>query len=344
MLYIIAGASGCGKKFVLERMKRLRVCLFDISKMTDKMAPSDSALKKKDLDYGYSYDEIYDKCGDYVYQYEGNWYGIDVSKIDNALIEGKSPIVIVRDYETIYKLKQRYPLAILIYIHTALTGDALKDRLTELGIKDDMSVVDRLNREKKDYNNMIQQIDKYQLHFDGYIANNFDSTIDLQIQNILLSVQEVDYHRIFVAMPFTESQDYVPQFVEEAIDSVERLLNNYLRSNISTKKTFKVYRVDKSEKGYFATYSIQDRLNSQIKEANMMICDLSMNNPNVSYEYEEAIFNKKQVITIARDGSFGATHHKDEINIIYSPTNPAELINKLFARVCELYKIYPTFD
>ncbi len=339
MIYIIAGASGCGKKFVLERMKRLRVSLFDVSKMTDKDIPVDPALKKKDLDYGYSFTEIKDVCGEYIYQYEGSWYGIDVSKIDTALIEGKSPIVIVRDYATIYKLKQRYPLAILIYIHTALTGDSLKNRLSELGIKDDMPVSERLNREKRDYNNMIQQRDKYQLHFDGYIANNFDSTIDLQIQNILLNIQEVDYHRIFVAMPFTEKDDYKPQFVESAIDSVERLLNNYLIKYISTMKKFKIYRVDKSEKGYFATYSIQDRLNSQIKEANMMICDLSLNNPNVSYEYEEALYNKKQVITIARENSFGAIHHNKEINIIYSPENIGDLIHQLSAKICELYKI-----
>lgn len=337
MIYIIAGASGCGKKFVLERMKKLRVSLYDINKMTDKEQPLDDALKKKDLNYGHTRAEIQNICGEFMYCYEGNWYGIDVSKIDKALIEGKSPIVIVRDYPTIYKLKQRYPLAILIYIHTALTGNALKNRLKELNIKDDMSVEERLKREKRDYDNMIKERDKYKLHFDGYIANNFDSTIDLQIQNILLSIQEVDYHRIFVAMPFTEQNGYTPSFVESAIDNVERLLNQNI-SKISNKK-FKIYRVDKSEKNYFATYSIHDRLNVQIKESNMMICDLSLNNPNVSYEYEEALNCRKQVITIAREDSFGAKLHKSEIDLVYSPNNVAQLTNKLLEKISLAYRI-----
>ena len=339
MIYIIAGASGCGKKFVLERMKRLRVSLSEISKMTDKEKPNDVALQKKDLDYGHTFAEIDDICGEYKYKYEDNWYGIDVSKIDEALLLGNSPIVIVRDYETIYKLKLRYPSAVLIYIHTALTGKALQKRLKELDIKDDMPVQERLNREKKDYNNMIEQREKFQLCFDGYIANNFDSTIDLQIQNILLNIHEIDFHRIFVAMPFTEKPDYKPQFVESAIHTVELLLNRQLATNFDTSKQFKVYRVDKSEKGYYATYSIHERLNVQIKEANMMICDLSMKNPNVSYEYEEAIFNKKKVITIAREGSYGALNHTDEIDIIYSPTNIEELTKNLLSRICEYYKI-----
>ena len=337
MVYIIAGASGCGKKFVLERMKRLRVSICDINKMTDKEQPKDDELKKKDLDYGYTYDEIKSQCGEFIYQYEENWYGIDVSKIDKALIEGKSPIVIVRDYTTINKLKERYPLAVLIYIHTALTGNALKDRLKEINIKDDMTVEERLNREKRDYKKMIEERDRYKLHFDGYIANNFDSTIDLQIQNILLSIQEVDYHRIFVAMPFTESDSYKPSFVESAISSVEFLLNQ--KVNETSGKKFKIYRVDKSEKNYYATYSIHDRLNNQIKESNMMICDLSLNNPNVSYEYEEAISNKKHVITIAREGSFGAKNHASEINIPYSPDDVAALTKKLYKQICLAYRI-----
>ena len=337
MIYIIAGASGCGKKFVLERMKKLRVSLYDINKMTDKAEPDDIALKKKDLDYGYTREQIEKECGDFMYCYEGNWYGINVAKIDEALIKGKSPIVIVRDYPTIYKLKERYPLAILIYIHTALTGQALMDRLRELNIKDDMTVEERLRREKRDYDNMIKERDKYKLHFDGYIANNFDATIDLQIQNILLSIQEVDYHRIFVAMPFTEKNGYKPEFVLSVIDSLECVLNNKI-SKISTKR-FKIYRVDKPEENYFATYSILDRLDVQIKQSNIMICDFSMNNPNVSYEYEEALNCSKRVITIARKDSSGARLHKEEIDIFYSPDNMAELTDMLKERIIQLYRI-----
>ena len=340
MIYIIAGASGCGKKFVLERMKKLRVSLYDINKVTDKEPPSDIALKKKDLDYGYSKIAIEKECKEFMYCYEGNWYGINVNKIDKALIEGKSPIVIVRDYPTLYKLKERYPLAVLIYIHTALTGNALKDRLIELGIKDDMSVKERLEREKRDYDNMIKERDKYKLHFDGYIANNFDSTIDLQIQNIFLAIQEVDYHRIFVAMPFTEQSDhYSPIFVENAINNTERLLNRHINDNRISNKKFKIYRADKSEMNYFATYSIHDRMNVQIKESNLVICDLSLNNPNVSYEYEEALNCRKQVITIARENSFGAIRRNSDIDIIYSPNDIFQLTKKLKELICSKYRI-----
>lgn len=332
MLYIIAGASGCGKKFVLERMKKLRASLYDIKKMTDKEKPTDVALEKKDLTYGYNQQTIKNECGDFMYCYEGNWYGINISEIDRALMTGKSPIVIVRDYLTIYKLKERYPFAVLIYIHTALTGIKLKDRLEKLNIKDDMSVEERVEREKRDYNNMIKERDKYKLHFDGYIANNFDSTIDLQIQNILLSIQEIDYHRIFVAMPFSRQNDYMPAFVESAIDNAERLLRRY-------SQRFKIYRVDKSEQNYFATYSIHDRLNAQIKESNVVICDLSLNNPNVSYEYEEALNCNKPVITIARKNSFGANHRAPEIEIIYSPNDVAELTKLLTKKICSKYRI-----
>lgn len=185
MIYIIAGTSGCGKKFVSERMKKLHASIYDINKMTDEEQPLDDALKKKDLDYGHTRAEIQSVCGEFMYCYEGNWYGVDVSEIDKALIEGKSPTVIVHDYPTVYKLKERYPLAILIYVHTALTGSALKNRLKELNINDDMSVEERLKREKRDHDNMIKALDKYKLHFDVYIANYFDSTIDLQIQRIL---------------------------------------------------------------------------------------------------------------------------------------------------------------
>ena len=364
MLYILAGASGCGKKFVIDRMKRLCVSLSEVPKFTNKQLPSNESVRKRDLIYGVSKQEIIERCtADFCYQYHEKdsdydndpWYGVDIKSIDKELIYGCNPVVIVRDFKVIANLKKRYPFAVVLYIYTAITGDELTERLNELEIKDDKTPEERLKREVFDYTKLCEFLHETNFNIiDESIGNSFDQMLDKDIQNFLQRIEKIDYTRIFLAMPFNVrplnnniDEVYYPIFLVNTIKDVVNDINikinriypkRIINGREQQASMVRIMRADDIEPGYYATYPIYERMLMLIKNSYLMITDLSLNNPNVSYEYGEACLLKKEIISIAKDGSFGC-EHKDELNIDIIYSDPDDFIAKLTQKLCEYYHL-----
>ena len=128
-LLIIAGASGCGKKFVLDKLKALLMPAKDIKKLTSLPTP---AHKKNDLIYDQERTFIKQECKDFCYEYDGHLYGIPKKEIDESLSSENNTIIIVRDFEVIKKLEAVYKRAMKVYVFTGPSGDELSNRLKKL--------------------------------------------------------------------------------------------------------------------------------------------------------------------------------------------------------------------
>lgn len=333
-LLIIAGASGCGKKFVLDKLKALLMPATDIKKYTTLSQPEKKEHIKSDLIYGKERSYIEHKCGDFSYEYEGELYGIPKEDIDHALASENNTIIIVRDYEIIKKIEKIYRQTLKVYVFTGPSGQELTERLEKLSMKDKLSPEERLEREKKDYAKKTQTIGD--IKFDAYIENNFDFSINQQIQKVVKMWPYAKYYQLFVALPFSayESEDFIynPAFIRNTMEA----LTNRLRESINSKIDIKIG--DSPEEGYNATYGINERIYKLIGESHIVICDLSVDNPNVFYEYRKAQKDGKHVITIASRNSYGFKKKGEQsLDIIYSQESQGELLDKLFDKISEIY-------
>jgi guanylate kinase len=147
-VYIIVGASGCGKQFIVDKVVAMLTKATEVKKYTTRKKPDEQHIKN-DLHYGCRQTDIHKNCGLLIYEYENELYGIVRNEIDTVLSEGGDAVLIVRDYRVLIELKKIYPFAITIYVRTNLTGYDLEKRLSELGVEDDLSSSDRTERERK---------------------------------------------------------------------------------------------------------------------------------------------------------------------------------------------------
>jgi len=93
---------------------------------------------------------------DYIYPYGGNKYGIKKHEINNILHSNKNPIVIVANCNTISRIKKDYPTAIIIFVHSGLSGYDLKEQL--LKYDDPLDVRVRMERHKDSYADYVNHI------------------------------------------------------------------------------------------------------------------------------------------------------------------------------------------
>lgn len=282
-LIIVAGASGAGKTFMLSELSRYRNDIVPIKKYTTR-GPRKNEPKKETIDLHLSCsDEEVQKCR-YTYHFDGHAYGIRREEINNLLHRNINPIVIVANCNTIEKMKKDYPNAIIMFVHSGLSGDDLKQQLIKYN--DPLDVEERMKRHKNSYNDYLRHIS--QNLFDYVLVNFFDTTFIEQIDSILNKELElpVDINYVFVIMSFDPKYDDT----YEAIKTGGRLVSKY---------DLDIQRVSDHKGGFIIT----ERIEESINKAEVIICDVSERSPNVYYELGYARAKGKIIILTAKNGT-----------------------------------------
>lgn len=296
---LVAGASGAGKSFLLEHVRVSDSRLFPIKKLTTR-DPRDYETERPEdaLDLEFSKDLTTVRTCEYRYKYASEWYGIEKSKIDQALRSGYSPVLIVRSSAVIRRIKNDYPDALVLYLQSALSGEDLKKKLAKQG-REDIEIEERMRRLSDDFHDYVKHLHLY----DYVIINYFDeSSLIEQIEDVLiheLPASPSDERLVFVLMSF--SQDMANTY--KALKSAGKLVSPRLR----------VHRVDDKS----GQYKITESILKNIELADLIVCDLTKERPNVYYELGFAQALGKTVLTCARGGTKLHFDIKDFRTIFY---------------------------
>lgn len=282
-LIIVAGASGAGKTFMLSELSRYRNDIVPIKKYTTrgprKNEPKDETI---DLHLSCSY-SIIKEC-DYPYHFNGHTYGIKKNEIDYQLHKNKNPLVIVANCNTISKMKKDYPNAIILFVHSGLSGEDLKKQLIKYN--DPLDVTERMKRHQNSYNEYLRHISENL--FDYVLVNFFDETFIEQVDYIINKELELptDVNYIFVIMSFDPKYDDT----YEAIKMGGKLFKKY---------DLEIQRVSEHKGDYIIT----ERIERSINRAEIIICDVTEKSPNVYYELGYARAKNKRIILTAKEGT-----------------------------------------
>jgi len=307
-LIIIAGASGAGKSFLLQQMSEIDGSIVPVKKLSTRSPRTYETEPEAavDLIFDCTLDQIRD-CR-YTYRYEGNSYGIRKEDIDKVLQDGNLPFVIVRDCEEILQLKRDYGDALVLYIQSGLSGKDLARVLKEQG-RSEIDIRTRDERSRKDHSQYV----RYPELFDYTLVNYFDSEslIDhfKQILRIERARPSVLSGHIFVIMSFRKELQDVYDEMRFAVEAHGGDLT--------------IERIDDK----FGDYKITDAVLQKVQEAELLICDLTDERPNVYFELGYARGVDKTVILTAKLGTkvhFDVRHYK----VLYY-SSPTQLKQKL---------------
>ena len=128
MVILINGASGAGKTFLLEQLGTLKGHNYvPLKKYTtrSKRAFETSGISP-DLIYNCTEAEIGALV--YHYSYKEELYGVDQAEILNEVNNGHVPVIIVRSFDVIRRIKRDFGKVKVFFIVGAV-GDSLKERL-----------------------------------------------------------------------------------------------------------------------------------------------------------------------------------------------------------------------
>jgi guanylate kinase len=307
-LIVIAGASGAGKSFLLQQMSEIDARIVPVKKLSTRSPRpyEDTPGQTVDLIFDCTSEQI--RSCKYTYRYEGNSYGIRKEDIDRVIKDGNLPFVIVRDCEEILELKKDYVDALVLYIQSGLSGADLARVLKQQG-RSEIDIRTRDERSRKDHAEYV----RYPELFDYTLVNYFepDSLIDhfKHILRIERARPSVVRGHIFVIMSFSKELRDVYEEMKFAVEAQGGDL--------------KIQRIDDK----FGDYKITEEVLKEIQEAELLICDLTDERPNVYFELGYARGITKTVILTAKQGTnihFDVRHYKV---VFYS--SPTELKTKL---------------
>lgn len=150
MIIIINGASGAGKTYLLQQLKKINDDFVPIKKYTTRSVRSfENKEDSVDLVYNFSRDDI--KKHKYNYEYKKEHYAIDDFELKEIIGQGKAPVVIIRDFDTIRKIKKDFSDVIVLFV-IGETGQELNKRLVSQGRdKKDINVTEGLEKIIKEY-------------------------------------------------------------------------------------------------------------------------------------------------------------------------------------------------
>lgn len=282
-LIVVAGASGAGKTFMLSQLSEYRDDIIPIKKLTTRTHRMDEPKEESiDLIFDCSTSDV-KKC-DYTYQYCGKQYGFKKQKIDAILKKNKNPIVIIAKCDTIAKIKRDYHDALVLYVNSGLSGNDLKEQLIKY--RDPIDVNERMKRQKNGFIDYIHHMNKG--FFDYFLVNYFDDTFLQQIEYILEEElnDQSDANYIFVIMSFDKKYDDI----YEALKMAGKMVDG---------RVLKIERVSEPNGDYIIT----ERIEKSIKNAELIICDISEKSLNVFYELGYARAKNKTIIMTAKKGT-----------------------------------------
>ena len=201
-----------------------------------------------------------------VYDYHGSFYEVDVDSINEALNNGKNPIVIVRRCATIRKLLQKYSTAVVIYVQSILSGQDLIDKLVALGESTE-DARKRQGRNTDDLNDYISSIQQLPSNI-RVVINDFNESytgaVFTQIRDI--------YQEEFVNYKFKEKTVFVIQsyannaYSTDVFDSVKTAVQQVLG------KGNNVFRADFRQDG---SYMIPEHVWDSLDQYDCIVCDIT---------------------------------------------------------------------
>jgi len=277
--------------------------------------------KKKDaaVDLQFECNERDVTSCEFHYRYQEHWYGIKKKDITKVLRLGKNPIVIVRDADEIRKLREHFASSVVLYLQSGLSGSDLTDKLSKLG-KNDISIDERTNRNFIDFHSYVTILQRELV--DHVIINYFDpNTLTEQIQAVLnMEVNEqVEPHFVFVLMSFDPGMSEI----YEAFQNAGKLVPGV---------NLRVKRVDDADK---LEYRINDEILRSINRAELIICDLTHERPNVYYELGYARGLGKTVISCAQKNTNLHFDIRDFHTILYD--SPMDIQRRLTEKLKRHY-------
>lgn len=284
-LFLIDGASGTGKSDLIKFVNDYNNNVSYIQKYTTRKSRQYERESDTKLDLLHiSEEEFYNHNFDYFYRYGGNKYGFYEQSIKNEFKEVDNVFIIVRDVETIKNLKNSFNHinVVSIFIYT--------DR--------DM-IVDRLKKDSHTKEDIQLRIERLEISYRSYLENPafYDEVL-------INSGSEQDYHRIIKSV-FNDYRDRskIQQNHIFVIMSFNPKYENVLREFKDAARLVNadlvVTRVDETR----GDYKITDEILKNIEKANLIICDLTDERPNVYYELGYARGLHKKVISCAKKGT-----------------------------------------
>jgi len=287
-LIIVAGAGGSGKSFFLKHWRHYDPDVIRIKKFVDKnRAPRKYEIKTGDSDlifadcFNPDFEEgrmFYQNAGltchkdlqfhnnvlkpndKYAYSYRGVRYKIDFEKIDEALSNEKTAIVVVRKAKTILNLLNIYHDAIIIYLYTINNEYSSTDESHEL------TKAERESRIKEDLKDYIDNISLLPSGIPVILNDYVDDSVQKQIEE-LFNAQIRDHHfrhkSIFVI------QSYADPTSEGNFNMIKRAAKECFGPQYDSDSLVK--RAD-SKNG---TYMIPTHVWDSIDNSDCIVCDIT---------------------------------------------------------------------
>lgn len=160
MIVIINGAPGAGKTFLLKNLHRFQDCKFVPLKKYTTRFPRNFEKHSDSIDLRYGFDKNYIENLEYHYDFNGKSYGIDKNEIQRIIDRSEVPVIIIRSFDIIKRIKNDFQDVCVFYIVGA-TGDTLQKRLLQQGrAQKDILVADSgVRKITDDYINNFPVID-----------------------------------------------------------------------------------------------------------------------------------------------------------------------------------------
>ena len=284
-LLIIDGASGPGKTLISQYVKSNSTRLELVKKLTTR-EPRDYEISeygfvKQETDLIFSQSKERVLSCEFIYRSpKGTIYGIRKEDIDSIMLQGKHPVIIIRNTDLIIKLADLFKNSFKMYILNApLDEDERAQRLEELELSD----IEYVNRLKIDSDDMLRFSEK-SLTYSKVVVNGYkEDVLELQLNSILKCIEKqwVDPNLVFVSMSFDDEQTDV--YLQ--LKSIEGKLNG---------KKIKMYRSgdDISKPSVNVVNDIKD----SIRRSSLIICDITGDRPAVYWELGYAHALSKTII------------------------------------------------
>jgi hypothetical protein len=195
--------------------------------------------------------------------------------------------VIVRNCLTIERLVLSYPDALVLYLQSGLSGDDLMAKLQSQH-RDDIEISERMRRLQADFADYCKHIHLFHRVLINYyepdsLIAQMESILQHELDQRTLNAPSPIANKVFVLMSFSQAQNKVYR----AMKAAGRL--------VDIPGGLRVERID-SRTG---DYKITSEILRSIREAALLVCDLSEERPNVYYELGYARGRGKTVLHCA---------------------------------------------
>lgn len=132
MVIIINGAPGAGKTFLLKNLHTFEDYKFVPLKKYTTRYPRSFEKGSVSVELRYGSDKSFIDNLEYHYEYNGKSYGIDKCEIQKIIDQNEIPVIIIRSFDIIKRIKNDFQNVYVFFIVGA-TGDTLQKRLIQQG-------------------------------------------------------------------------------------------------------------------------------------------------------------------------------------------------------------------